>query len=315
VRFRDAQNLWVGSAISGFGFIYNDAMLRKCRIAPPARWDDLADSRFANLVTLADPSQSGSAAAAYLAIACSGDDWPSGWAKLLAVLANARQFTDSAGAAANAPVLGESLVATCIDFYGATRVAEAPDDLKYITPRGQTTFTPDPISILRDAPSPQLAQRFIRFVLSRQGQALWAYRVGEADGPLRRPLGRQPIRRDIYADAGPMLPYIVNPYESGSAMTLTPEKKRISFSVLRELVFQAAVVNRAAMASARSRLDASGRDAELMAEMNRLPQNVATLDAMAATADAMKDPAKREQISRGWRDFFAAKYARIAGRP
>jgi len=197
-RMYDKDRRWIGSALSGFGFLYNRGMMEKCRLAPPEHWDDLADRRFDNLLELADPNQSGSAAAAYKMIIVSGEDWPGGWAKLMGVMGNARRFSDSAGSAANSPVLGESLVATCIDFYGAMRVAESPGQLTYVTPRGQTIFTPDPIAVLKNPPHRQLAERFVEFVMSPQGQSLWALRVGEQGGPVRSPLGRQPIRRDVY---------------------------------------------------------------------------------------------------------------------
>ena len=97
VPMYDEQLRWIGAAVSAFGFIYNDWLLRRVDIEPPSRWEDLGEPRFADLLALADPTQSGSAAAAYRTIACSADNWPDGWARLLRVLSNAKRFTDSAG--------------------------------------------------------------------------------------------------------------------------------------------------------------------------------------------------------------------------
>jgi len=312
-RMIDAKGRWVGSALSGFGFLWNAGMLRRCRIDAPRSWEDLADPRFADLLVLADPNQSGSAAAAYRMIVLSEPTWPEGWAKLLGVLGNAKRFTDSAGSAANAPVLGEALVATAIDFYGAMRVAEAPGEIEYLSPRGQTVFTPDPIAILRDPPNRQLAQRFVDFVLSAKGQALWALAVGEPGGPVRTPLGRQPIRRDVYADcAGRMLPWIVNPYRTGQALVPDAQLDRpFLFGVLRKLVGAAAVDNRTGLRAARRKLIEADFQPQLLERFNALPANVATIDAMAEVAAQLKDDRRRDRILNEWREFFRTKYREI----
>jgi ABC-type Fe3+ transport system substrate-binding protein len=307
----DRELRWVGSALSGFGIIYNKGMLRRCGIEPPRNWQDLGDARFVGLLELADPSQSGSAAAAYRAVVISAPTWPEGWAKLMPILGNAKRIADSAGTAANAPALGEALVATCVDFYGTMRVIEAPDRLEYFTPAEQAVFTPDPIAVLKGAPHPQLAHEFVRFVLSRQGQLLWATQVGKEGGPIRRALGRQPIRRDVYrltpASLPPdFLPYIVDPYAKEQAFVMPPEK--VSFAVIRELTYQAAVANQEGLFKARQ---AVARRPELMKEFVRLPDNVATLEAMNAVAKELKDKSRLDELRRQWRDFFAAKYERI----
>jgi ABC-type Fe3+ transport system substrate-binding protein len=309
----DPQLRWIGTAVSGFGFLYNKGMLLKCGIAPPGNWADLGDPRFADLLSLADPTQSGSAAGAYQMIVQSADTWPQGWSKLLRILSNAKRFAESAGSAANAPMLGEALMATCIDFYGTNRAAEAPDQLTYVSPPGETAFGPDPIGILKNPPNRLLAQRFVNFVMSRRGQALWALPPGEADGPLRSPLGRQPIRKDTYhACRGRMLPGIVNPYSSGRALTLDPRKKQVNFVLLQTLIAAAAVDNRDGLRAARSKLIQTGFEPVRLAEFSRLPDNVATLEAMAETARRMKDETHRDRVVTGWQDFFRRKYGKVA---
>ena len=42
----DAEQLWCGAAVSGFGFLYNSVILDRLGIEPPRQWDDLAQSRF-----------------------------------------------------------------------------------------------------------------------------------------------------------------------------------------------------------------------------------------------------------------------------
>jgi ABC-type Fe3+ transport system substrate-binding protein len=313
VKMYDANMLWVGSCLSAFGYIYNAEMLRRCRIAPPdGTWDDLASPRFADLVSLADPMVSGSAGPAYLMIARSGKDWPAGWAKLLGILANAKRFTDSAGTSANAPSLGEALVATCIDFYGAVRVAEDPNGIVYVNPRGQTVYTPDPVGILKNPPHRQLAQRFVDFLLSPKGQALWALPVGAEDGPARSLLGRQPIRKDVYETyRGKLIASIVSPYAAGPTMTLEGFRSKINIEVLRRLVVAGAVDNAPELRAARDAIARAGSPPDLLAEFYRLPDDVASVGNMSSLAMDLRDQGKAYSITKNWQRFFREKYERI----
>jgi len=315
LEMRDPGDLWCGSAVSGFGFIYNAPLVRRAGVAPPRTWDDLARCECFGLICLADPMQSGSAAAAYEMIVQSEPTWPAGWAKLLAVLGNAKRFVDSAGAAANGPALGEAPIATCIDFYGAIRVAEAPDILVYVSPTGQTAFSPDPIGILKNPPHGELAQAFVDFVLSAKGQALWALNVGEPDGPVRNPLGRQPIRKDVYdtyAGSGKLSPWTVNPYESGNEMRIDAELRKVRFGVLRQLVRAAAVDNRRYLQAARARLIETNFEPVRLAEFNRLPENVATREGVFEVAKLLKDKTRAEKIATAWQRFFREKYLKVS---
>jgi ABC-type glycerol-3-phosphate transport system substrate-binding protein len=315
----DPQLRWVGSAVSGFGFLYNAEMLRRCRIDPPRLWQDLGEARFTDLIELADPAQSGSVTMTYLTIVKSEHTWPAGWARLLAVLSNAKRIADAAGAAANSPVLGDALVATTIDFYGLTRVAEAPDQLVYVSPAGQTSFGCDPIGILKNPPHLTLAQRFVDFVMSARGQALWALPVGTDDGPIRSALGRQPIRRDVYQTySGRLPPSVVNPYQTGAAMAVAPEMEKTNSGVLRRLVVAAAVDNIDGLRAARRVLNALAADPSRQEQYRRrleefyaLPDNVATLEQMNSPDLWPKDAKAFYRLEADWRDFFRRKYERI----
>ena len=54
--------------------------------------------------------------------------------------------------------------------------------------------------MLRGAPHPELARRFIDFVLSVDGQSLWQFKVSDAGlGPREFELRRLPIRREMYS--------------------------------------------------------------------------------------------------------------------
>ncbi|MEJ2132975.1 MAG: ABC transporter substrate-binding protein, partial [Gammaproteobacteria bacterium] len=83
-----SQRGWCGSAVSGFGIFYNKVLLERLNLSEPTQWEHLGAPRFFDLVGLADPMQSGSAAASYEVIVQSEHNWQAGWAKLLAILGN-----------------------------------------------------------------------------------------------------------------------------------------------------------------------------------------------------------------------------------
>lgn len=308
----DPQMYWIGNVVSSFGFIYNKQILDTVGIKPPQKWADLGGKEFFDLLMLADPSQSGSIAAAYEMIVQSEETWPQGWAKLLSILSNAKQFTDSSGAAADAPVIGLAPVATCIDFYGTMRVSKAPEKLGYISPKGETGFTPDPIGILKNPPNAETAKRFVEFVMSLRGQALWALPPGHEMGPKRSFLNRPPIRKDFYELYGNAIPkWVPLPYEEGSEMRVDAELRAVRFDVLVQLVRAAAVDNRDAMKKAKQALIASGFDPQLMKEFTRLPDNVDTVEDIRAIHEALNDKAQAERIVTEWISYFRDQYRQI----
>lgn len=308
----DPGGCWCGAAVSGFGFLYNATLLKRLKLEPPRQWEDLADGRFHDLVALADPMQSGSAAAAYEMIVQSGKDWPGGWAKLLGILGNAKKFYNGASQAADA-VVSEAPVATCIDFYGVVRATKYPDELVYVSPRGQTAFSPDPIGILKNPPSGAIAGMFVEFVLSKRGQGLWGLKVGAPDGPVKHALFRQPIRRDVYeAYAGHFLPGVVNPYEAGNEMKLDVEMRKVRFGVLRNLVRAAAIDCADGLKKAKKKLIETRSDPARLAAFEALPPDVATREQIAEVAAKLKDSTLRDRIVTGWQRFFRGKYAEVA---
>ena len=206
---------WFGAALSGFGIVFNRDLLADGSIPDPKLWENLADPRLIGDVSLVSPLQSGSVTTAFEAI-LARLGWTDGWRILRRTAANARSFAPSAPMTPLLVSSGEAAAGICIDFYGryqaqamrasdlafSTRPDGAPDRIGYIDPPRQTVIDPDPIGLLRNAPEPELARRFIEFVLSRQGQALWQFPLTEREkdglGPTKFELRRMPIRRDMY---------------------------------------------------------------------------------------------------------------------
>ncbi len=96
---------------------------------------------------------------------------------------------------------GSAAAGMCIDFYGRFG-SDQPGPgrrLRFALPEGGSSMGSDPIALLRGAPAPDLGRSFIEFVLSPEGQALWAYKRGAPGGPERYALRRTPILPAMFA--------------------------------------------------------------------------------------------------------------------
>lgn len=256
----DPGGRWVGACLSAFGICYNVDVLAMLGVGEtPSQWKDLADPRFLGQVGLADPTQSGSAAKAFEMLIqqqmqkrlSSGDTeveavergWIDGLRIIQRAAGNARYFSDSASKVPWDVELGDAAIGMCIDFYGrfqseAVRKSDGTSRLIYITPSGGSSVGADPIGLLRGAPHRDLADRFLDFVLSVEGQKLWNFKVGVSGGPRRFALRRLPIRPDLYARVWTDLRSdpAVDPYREAGAFVYRGEWTGALFSSIRFIV-------------------------------------------------------------------------------
>jgi ABC-type Fe3+ transport system substrate-binding protein len=228
---------WVGVVLSSFGIVYNPQLYQTLGLTAPAEWSDLANPKLSQLVALADPAHSGSAAVSYMMVlqrsmadaeaqflatdpqlmmlpkpdlkkradyqTAIASGWRRGMGQLLLIAANARYFTDSSEIVPTDVGRGEAAAGMAIDFYArVTEGTVGPERAQYIAPRASTAITPDSVGILWDVTGRplDLATHFVEFLLTPQAQRLWILQPGVPGGPVERSLRRMPIRRDIYAN-------------------------------------------------------------------------------------------------------------------
>ena len=316
VRQYDPEHRWFGAAVSCFGIVYNAKLLRDNQLPLPKTWDDLAAPALYRRVAVADATQSGSARAAYEMIIQSEPDWPAGWAKLLKILANCKVFTGGASEVPEKVGDGEVLAGTAIDFYAFKTIAVRGDDVGFAIVSGTAAYTPDPISVLRGAPHPETARRFVEFVLSRQGQALWCLPAGAPDGPAKHPLYRLPVRRDVYeAYQGKMLAPLTNPFVHTGTFKLDEQSASIRISrLLGPLMKASALDSREQLSKAWKAVIDAGQPAELVKEFTALPGNLAEEKTALETAKLLADKRQQEAITSEWQRYFRDKYDRIIQR-
>jgi len=137
---------------------------------------------------------------------------------------------------------GDCAAGLCIDFYGrqqdeAVRRRGDSERLGFATPAGGSAYSADTVALLRGAPHRRVAEAFIEYVLSMDGQKLWNLRTGTPGGPRDFALRRLPIRRDFYSDSelqGLRSDPDANPYAEGADVDYHPEW---TGGLFRELAF------------------------------------------------------------------------------
>ena len=175
-RVVDGDIYWAGAAISSFGFTINTELLDYYDLPEPTTWDDLASSTYAaylptTLVGTADATTSTSNTRIFQII-LQIYGWEDGWNLLARMGANSKIF-DQSGNVRDAVTNKEIAIGTTIDFYGYTAQWQNPEFCRYIFPADGTIVNADPIALLSTATDTELAQGFIEWVLSSEGQKTW----------------------------------------------------------------------------------------------------------------------------------------------
>src|SRR5690606_734329 len=180
---------------------------------------------------------------------------------------------------------------------------------------GGTSIGADPIGMLRGAPQPELAHRFIEFVLSPEGQKIWNYRPGTNGGPVRFALRRPPIRKDFYVAANEtaMTDPEVNPYELTAGFTYHPEWTGSLFTALRFVIRGACMDPHEEQLAAWEALIAAGLPAEGMARFEDVSP-IAHARVVSEIAPALRGADKVAQVrmARELAETYRAHYRAIA---
>jgi ABC-type Fe3+ transport system substrate-binding protein len=215
--YSDAEG-WYGTALSGFGILFNRALLREKGLPLPASWADLAEPRALGWVAMVDPRGSGSAHVIY-EIILQRFGWERGWRILAGISANAAHFTKGASAVLPLVSAGEAAYTVAIDQYAWSLIEKlGRERVDFILPAGETVTTPDPIAVLKGAPHPGLARRFAAFVLSPACQRLWSLKAGVPGGPRSQSLNRMSVRPEVAAALDTSLSFVRgNPFAEAAA--------------------------------------------------------------------------------------------------
>ena len=221
--YYDAEGRWYGAVLSSYGIIFNrDALANLGIEEEPRQWADLADARYFGQIAVADPTKSGSMTQAFEMILqqqmqaeeAAGTEpleealaagWMRGMRLIQKISANARYFSDTSQKPNIDVGMGDCAAGMSIDFYGRFQqeniLARSGDArFGFHVPVGGTTVSADPVGLLRGAPNRDVAEAFIEFVLSVEGQKLWNFEVGAPGGPETYSLRRPPVQPELYRE-------------------------------------------------------------------------------------------------------------------
>ena len=236
---RDTDLCWFGVVFSSYGIAYNQDLVAALELQAPSSWMDLSDPKYFGELALADPTKSGSVKQAMEMIIQSAmqnvrreclaagidpqqaeqeavsQGWIRGMQLLQKMSANTRYFTEKSNRPIMSVASGNCAAAMALDFAAFSQVENlktrgSHSPFQFVPPKEGSAFTPDGIALFRGAPNPEAAEAFMEFILSPEGQALWALKAGTPNGPTEYTLHRFPIRKDFYQDEA-LKPYRADP--------------------------------------------------------------------------------------------------------
>ena len=176
-RIFDGKVYWAGSSVSSYGFTVNNNFLGRIDVPEPVKWIDLVNETYAvtlpsvSCIGIVDATLSTSSTRIF-EIILQLYGWEQGWKILTLMGGNAQIFNSSKGVL-DAVVNGNIGAGTTIDYEGYNAQLENPVYCKYILPENGTLVNIEPIALVTTSKNPEVAQAFISWQLSPEGQGIW----------------------------------------------------------------------------------------------------------------------------------------------
>lgn len=308
IPMRGPNDVWFGATMSYFGIIVNKDRLRELKLDRPTKWENLAEYGWFDELSLADPSKSGSVRTCYEMV-LQQYGWEKGWPILVKMFANAQSIREGGSNPAEEAGLGNAAAGVVIDFFGRFHIAKQGSKvLEFIVPEGGSSLDPDPIAMLKNGPNPELASRFMEYVLSAEGQRLWVLRPGTPGGPKYKTLGRMSLRREIYEKETAYLTDPMNPFVQAPPLKLDRKAQSLRSAYLGDLIRSCLIDEHEALKAARKAAHAAGDKPEVMAMFDRLPftaEEMAGINALYRAKDPKEAERNQAELRMKWRSFYS----------
>jgi iron(III) transport system substrate-binding protein len=308
VPTRDGLGHWFATGLSSFGILYNERACQQRGIAPPTTWADLADPRFAGWLAVADPAASSSHREC-LALIVRQQGWEQGWATILRILGNTRALEARSADALRQVRAGTALATFAVNFDGMSLAGEGGGALKYIDPPGATAATLEVISLLAGTQNRELAQDFVRYVLSDEGQALLGVQ-SEYRAPHVPPLYHYPIKPSIYEKYKEHLAIARNPFQESFGLKCDELDPATRPEALVRALIQAACTGdqHVRLQNAWRQVVAGGMAPDKLAALTALPFPATDAPELVAKL-AGPATAETQALVQQWADALAARLA------
>jgi ABC-type Fe3+ transport system substrate-binding protein len=232
----DSEYEWFGTALSSFGILKNEKIIRELNLPAVSTWKDLANPKLKGWIGCADPRNSGASHMVFESI-LQAYGWNEGWRVILGMAGNVHEFERSTGAAAKSCTMGNVAYSLIVDFYGFIQISEAgSENMSFLIPASESILNPDSIAILKGAPHQAVAEKFVDFVLSEEGQSLWLAPKGHALGPKQFSIERMAVRPDLYEKFAGVTLMKTNPFHDLKPLPYNSKLGTLRWSVLNSLL-------------------------------------------------------------------------------
>ncbi|MGQ0567928.1 MAG: ABC transporter substrate-binding protein [Armatimonadota bacterium] len=306
----DTDGFFYGFAVSGYGIMWNKTYLERNRLPAPHEWEDLAKPVYFGHLVISAPSRSGTTHLTVETI-LQGYGWQKGWELLLQMGGNMGAITERSFGVPEAVIAGQYGIGVVIDFFGLSAIASGqPIDFVYPS---ITSIVPANVAIIKSAPNPEGARRFINFLLSDDGQRL-----------LFKPeIARLPVRTTLYTEAPKGTP---NPFKMKAGVQFNADLSAGRYNVTNRMydqiiTFRHAELKRAweAVYRAERAIEAArgaGRDVSeaerLFTQARASARYVHVSERLAAEVSGgmERDAAYRSAKEREWGEVARASYVR-----
>jgi hypothetical protein len=196
-----------------------------------------------------------------------------------------------------------------IDFYAWAQVKEAgADKIGFVMPDNLTIITPDCVAILKGASNREVAQAFIRFVMSPEGQKLWLLLEKAPDGPQRFQLNRFSVLPSLYEELPPEVMGVkLNPFSWRSDFAFDPKLGSERWSMVNDLIGALVIDQKHLLTRAwKEALDSGRLNEQEWQRLAAMP--ISEDEALAMATTKWKDPEFRNQKLNEWIHFARSKY-------
>lgn len=306
----DPEGFFYGFAVSGYGIMWNKTYLERNRLPAPKEWDDLIKPVYFGHLVISAPSRSGTTHLTVETI-LQGYGWQKGWELLIQMGGNMGAITERSFGVPEAVIGGQYGIGVVIDFFGLSAIASGqPIDFVYPS---VTSIVPANVGMIKNAPNPEGARRFINFLLSDDGQRL-----------LFKPeIARLPVKTALYAEAPKGTP---NPFKMAAGVQFNADLSAGRYQVTNRMydqiiTFRHAELKRAweALYRAERAIEAAraaGRDVteaeRLLIQARASARYVHVSEKMAAEVSGgmERDAAYRSAKEREWGEVARQSYTR-----
>lgn len=180
--FVDPDGMYTGTKVMTTGIMYNTDMVEEA----PTSWKDLTSDAVKDQVVMPNPLYSG-AAAYNLGIFTRNDDF--GWEFYENIKAVNPEVVKGNGGVMEAVASGQKAYGMIVDYLAIRSQADG-NPVEFVFPEEGVSVITEPVAIIKDTEEAEIAQSFVDFILSEEGQTLQAE------------LGYAPIRDGVEAPEG-----------------------------------------------------------------------------------------------------------------